>query len=114
MVAQRDRAVRRWTTRGGVLAAVAAVGIAAGSGSAAAETFRWAFQGDIQTLDPHGLFETFTLGFQANFYEGLVTRTPDLKLQPALATSGETVKPTVSSEERRGGKEWVSKCRFWW
>src|SRR3546814_596541 len=95
MVAQRDRAVRRWTTRGGVLAAVAAVGIAAGSGSAAAETFRWAFQGDIQTLDPHGLFETFTLGFQANFYEGLVTRSPDLKLQPALATSWENVEPTV-------------------
>src|SRR3546814_3381033 len=69
MVAQRDRAVRRWTTRGGVLAAVAAVGIAAGSGSAAAETFRWAFQGDIQTLDPHGLFETFTLGFQARSEE---------------------------------------------
>src|SRR3546814_7610929 len=41
------------------------------------------------------LFETFTLGFQANFYEGLVTRTPDLKLQPALATSWENVEPTV-------------------
>ena len=39
----------------------------------------FAFQGDIQTLDPHGLFETFTLGFQANFYEGLVTRTPEVR-----------------------------------
>src|SRR3546814_19506651 len=97
MVAQRDRAVRRWTTRGGVLASVAAVGIDAGSGSAAAETFRWAFQGDIQTLDSHGLFETFTLGFQANSYEGLLTRPPDLKLQPALATSWENVEQTTWS-----------------
>src|SRR3546814_12737837 len=49
----------------------------------------------IQTLDPHGLFETFTLGFQSNIYEGLVTRTPDLKLQPGLATSWENDEPKV-------------------
>jgi peptide/nickel transport system substrate-binding protein len=77
------------------VAALTAVGIFAGSGGAGAETFRWAFQGDIQTLDPHGLFETFTLGFQLNFYEGLVSRTPDLKLQPGLATSWENVEPNV-------------------
>src|SRR3546814_3550110 len=95
MCAQRGRAVRAGAARSGALAALAAAGIALGSAGACAETFRWAFQGDIQTLDPHGLFETFTLGFQANFYEGLVTRTPDLKLQPALATSWENVEPTV-------------------
>ncbi|MEO3429115.1 ABC transporter substrate-binding protein [Pelagibius sp. CAU 1746] len=66
-----------------------------GAAPAGAKTFKWAFQGDVQTIDPHGLFETFTLGFQSNFYEGLVTRTPDLKLQPALATSWENVEPTV-------------------
>jgi len=83
------------TVKRGILGLIAAAGVAAGGGGAGAETFKWAFQGDIQTLDPHGLFETFTLGFQANFYEGLVTRTPDLKLQPALATSWENVEPTV-------------------
>jgi len=79
----------------GLLAAAAAAGILAAVPAVEAKTFRWAFQGDVQTLDPHGLFETFTLGFQSNFYEGLVTRTPDLQLQPALATSWENVEPTV-------------------
>lgn len=78
-----------------MLAAAAAAGMLAGSAGAQAETFKWAFQGDIQTLDPHGLFETFSLGFQLNFYEGLVSRTPDLQLQPGLATSWENVEPTV-------------------
>ncbi|MEQ8356469.1 MAG: ABC transporter substrate-binding protein [Kiloniellaceae bacterium] len=79
----------------GFLVAVAAVGVLTGGVAADAKTFKWAFQGDVQTLDPHGLFETFTLGFQSNFYEGLVTRSPDLQLQPALATSWENVEPTV-------------------
>src|SRR3546814_6454026 len=57
----------------------------------------------IQTLDPHGLFETFTLGFQSNIYEGLVTRTPDLKLQPGLATSWENVEPKVCRFTLRQG-----------
>ncbi|NIA70156.1 ABC transporter substrate-binding protein [Pelagibius litoralis] len=79
--------------RRGLLAAVAAAALAAGGAAADAKTFKWAFQGDVQTMDPHGLFETFTLGFQSNFYEGLVTRTPDLELIPALATSWENIKP---------------------
>ena len=90
MFAQQGRTARR-----GLLAAAAAVGIMTGAAGADAETFKWAFQGDIQTLDPHGLFETFTLGFQSNFYDGLVTRTPDLQLRPALATSWENIEPTV-------------------
>ena len=72
-----------------------AAGVAAGSVQAEAKTFKWAFQGDIQTLDPHGLFETFTLGFQLNFYEGLVSRNAALELQPGLATSWENIEPTV-------------------
>jgi peptide/nickel transport system substrate-binding protein len=90
MFAQTGRAVRQ-----SALGVAVAAGIVAGAAGAQAETFRWAFQGDLQTLDPHGLFETFSLGFQSNFYEGLVTRTPDLQLQPGLATSWENVEPTV-------------------
>ncbi len=84
---------RRKTLRTGLLAAAAGMALAIGGGAAEAKTFKWAFQGDVQTMDPHGLFETMTLGFQANVYEGLVTRTPDLELVPALATSWENVKP---------------------
>ncbi|MEQ8964211.1 MAG: ABC transporter substrate-binding protein [Azospirillaceae bacterium] len=59
-----------------------------------AETLRFGFQGDVQTLDPHGLNETFTLGFQGNIYEGLTRRGPDLAIQPALATEWEILEPT--------------------
>ncbi len=90
MISQQARVLKR-----GFLAAVMAAGLLAGGTAAEAKTFKWAFQGDVQTLDPHGLFETFTLGFQSNFYEGLVTRSPDLQLQPALATSWENIEPTV-------------------
>ncbi|MGF1527154.1 MAG: ABC transporter substrate-binding protein [Candidatus Competibacterales bacterium] len=63
--------------------------------SATGNTFRWAFQGDVQTMDPHGLFETMTLGFQANIYEGLVRRDEQMELVGALAERFENVEPTV-------------------
>ncbi|RMD62449.1 MAG: ABC transporter substrate-binding protein [Alphaproteobacteria bacterium] len=65
------------------------------AGPAAAKTFRYAFQGDAQSLDPHGLNETFTLGFLGNVYEGLTAYDGDMKLIPALATSWEVTSPTV-------------------
>ncbi|MFQ5786063.1 MAG: ABC transporter substrate-binding protein [Alphaproteobacteria bacterium] len=78
-----------------ILAAGAALVIAAGSvATADAKTFRYAFQGDAQSLDPHGLNETFTLGFLGNVYEGLAAYDGNLKLIPALAESWETLSPT--------------------
>jgi len=61
---------------------------------AGAETLRFAFQGDVNTLDPYGLNETFTLGFQGNIYEGLVRRGADLAIQPSLAERWEILEPT--------------------
>ena len=63
--------------------------------TAQAETFRFAFQGDVQTMDPHGLFETMTLGFQRNIYEGLVIRDKDMKMTGALAEKWTNIEPTV-------------------
>lgn len=60
---------------------------------AAAETLQYSFQADVNTLDPHSLNETFTLGYQGNIYEGLTRRGPDLAIEPALATSWEIVEP---------------------
>jgi peptide/nickel transport system substrate-binding protein len=77
----------------GMLAAVAAAALLAGQ-PAKAETFRWAFQGDAQSLDPYSLNETFTLGFLGNIYEGLTRRGPNLEIQPALAERWEIVEPT--------------------
>lgn len=78
---------------------LAAVGLAAAlavgaMGTADAKTFKWAFQGDAQSLDPQSLNETFTLGLLGNIYEGLIRRGPDLEILPALATSWEIVEPT--------------------
>ena len=61
---------------------------------AQAKTFRWAFQGDLQSLDPYSLNETFLIGFLGNVYEGLVRRGPDLQIQPALAKSWQIMEPT--------------------
>ena len=43
-------------------------------GSADAKTLKFAFQGDIQSMDPYNLNETFHLGFHGNVYEGLTRR----------------------------------------
>lgn len=59
-----------------------------------AKTLRWAYQGDIASLDPMTLNETFTLGFQSWFYEALTTYDADLNLSPALAESWENTEPT--------------------
>ncbi len=58
-----------------------------------ARTLVFSFQGDVGTLDPYGLNETFTLGFLGNVYEGLTTRGPDLAIQPGLAERWELVEP---------------------
>uniref|UniRef100_UPI0035664AB3 ABC transporter substrate-binding protein n=1 Tax=Cohaesibacter celericrescens TaxID=2067669 RepID=UPI0035664AB3 len=58
-----------------------------------AETFKFAFQGDVTSLDPYSLNETFTLGFQGNIYEGLVSFDENLQLIPALAESWENPEP---------------------
>lgn len=70
---------------------------------AQAETFKWAFQGDVQTMDPHGLFETMTIGFQLNIYEGLVKRDDKMELKGGLAESFENIEPTVWRFKLRKG-----------
>jgi peptide/nickel transport system substrate-binding protein len=53
--------------------------------ASAQQTLRWAFQGNLNTLDPYGINETTTLGLQGNVYEGLTKRGKDLKIIPGLA-----------------------------
>ncbi len=79
-----------------VSTAFAALGIAFASLSvpATAATFRFAFQGDLKSLDPYSLNETFTHGVLANVYEGLTRRGPKLEILPALAERWEVLEPT--------------------
>jgi len=59
-----------------------------------AATFRHAFQGDLKSLDPYTLNETFALAMLGNVYEGLTRRDADLKIVPGLATGWEMLEPT--------------------
>ena len=65
------------------------------AGVANANVFRWANDGDVNSLDPYTRQETFLLTFNANMYEPLIRRDRNLGLEPALATAWEQVNPTT-------------------
>jgi peptide/nickel transport system substrate-binding protein len=60
-----------------------------------AKTFRFAFQGDLQSLDPHELNEAFQNSCLSNVYEGLVRYTPNMAIEPCLAEKWEVTSPNV-------------------
>ncbi len=65
---------------------LAAALLAGGLHSAQAATFKWANDGDANSMDPYTRSETFLLTFTQNFYDPLVRRDKDLKVEAALAT----------------------------
>lgn len=75
------------------VAIVGALALAISAMPAAAKTFRYAFQGDLNALDPYTLNETFTLGALGNVMEGLTKRDKDLKIIPGLAERWEIIDP---------------------
>ena len=64
----------------------------------AAKTLRWAFSGDVYSMDPHAHTVSFTNAFHYHIYETLARYNKDLKIEPALATSWKTIEPTVRSD----------------
>ena len=77
--------------------AIAAAGaiLAFGASPVAAQTFKFANQGDALSMDPHSLNESFQLAFTGNIYEPLVGRGKKLEVVPALATDWKQTAPTV-------------------
>ena len=73
------------------LALAVAVSVAC---EASAATFRFGFQGSLNSLDPYTLNESFTLGVLGNVYEGLTKRGKNLEIMPGLAESWEVLEPT--------------------
>jgi len=71
--------------------------------SSHAKTLRWATQGDILTLDPHSQNEGLVLTVAMFVYEPLVTNDEKLNIVPRLATSWETVSPTLWRFKLREG-----------
>ncbi|MCB4803376.1 ABC transporter substrate-binding protein [Methylobacterium brachiatum] len=88
-----SRSTLKILARGVAAGAVAAFALTA-LPAQAANVFRFAFQGDIKSLDPYSLKESFTIGMHGAVYESLITRDKDLKLAPQLAESWETPEPT--------------------
>ena len=90
-----------------LLAASAAVALTAtaisGSAQAQGKTLKWGAGREIASLDPYSFGETFTLSVLNHVYEGLVRYTGDLKIEPALAESWETVSPTLWRFKLRQG-----------
>jgi peptide/nickel transport system substrate-binding protein len=93
-------------------AAVLAAVTAFGSLGASAAVFRWANDGDVNSLDPYARSETFLLSFNANIYEPLVRRDRDLKLEPALATEWSQTAPDVWRFKLRQGVKFSDGTPF--
>lgn len=70
---------------------------------ASAKTFRWANDGDVNSMDPYARNETFLLTFMGNVYEPLVRRDRNLALEPALATEWSQPSPDVWRFKLREG-----------
>ncbi|HMB75020.1 MAG TPA: ABC transporter substrate-binding protein, partial [Kiloniellaceae bacterium] len=68
-----------------------------------AETFKFAFQGDVASMDPYALAENFSSSFHHNIHEPLVRYDSKLQLEPALAVSWEIVDPTTWRFKLREG-----------
>jgi peptide/nickel transport system substrate-binding protein len=58
-----------------------------------AKTLRFAFQGELKSVDPYQIAEGFSLSVNGSVYEGLIRRGPDLKIEPCLAESWEVLDP---------------------
>ncbi|TNE35858.1 MAG: ABC transporter substrate-binding protein [Alphaproteobacteria bacterium] len=88
--------------RSGLLA-IAAAAVLAVVSPVQAKTFKYAFQGNLSSLDPHSLNESFLLATLGNVYEGLVLYGEDMSIQPGLAESWKIVNPTTWEFKLRKG-----------
>jgi len=75
------------------LAALLAGGLLFAQAPGHAATFRWANDGDTNSMDPYTRSETFLLTFTQNIYDPLVRRGRNLKVEPALAERWEQPDP---------------------
>jgi len=70
---------------------------------AAAQTLRWAAQGDMQTTDPHSQNELLTNSLNGQVYEFLTRRMRDQSVGPSLATEWTQVTPLTWRVKLRSG-----------
>ncbi len=70
-------------------------GLLMATSGAFANSFRWANDGDANSMDPYTRNETFLLSFAQNIHDPLVRRNRELKIEPALAVRWEHPTPTL-------------------
>lgn len=58
---------------------------------ALAQTLRWATRGDVESMDPHALAETTTMGVAGLIHDSLVERDRDQRIVSGLATNWQAV-----------------------
>jgi peptide/nickel transport system substrate-binding protein len=87
--------------RSTLMMAAALTTMLAASPHAGAANFRFANDGDVNSMDPHSRNETFLLSFTHNIYEPLVRRGRSLEIEGALAQSWRYVSPTTIRFELR-------------
>lgn len=91
---------------------LAALMSAALSAPGHAETLKWGASRDIYSLDPYSYGDSYTLSFLNHVYEGLVRFDAELKIEPALATSWETVSDTIWRFHLREGVKFHDGADF--
>jgi len=89
--------------RSAIAAAALSFALLLAGPSASAKTFRWANDGDANSMDPYARQETFLLSFAANIYEPLLRHNKNMKLEPALAVKWSQPSPTTWRFELRHG-----------
>ena len=92
--------------------ATAAIALLVAAGPVDAKTFRFANDGDVNSMDPHARNETFLLSFTHNIYEPLVRRDKSLKLEGALAQKWSNPNPTLWRFELRPNVKWHDGSPF--
>lgn len=89
--------------RPGFRSMLALLGLLAFAVAADAKTFRWANDGDSNSMDPYARQETFLLLFDQSMYEPLLRWDRQMKLQPGLATEWKQIDPTTWRFKLRQG-----------
>jgi len=97
------RAVRNGIRGVWVVLALGALAVLVLSSAADAKTFRWANDGDSNSMDPYARQETFLLAFNQNIYEPLIRRGQEMKPEPGLATEWQQTAPDVWRFKLRQG-----------
>ena len=84
-------------------AIASALALHLGVSAEAANTLKWASQGDALTYDPQGQNESPTNAAMRQIYEPLLGRGVDMEKRPALATSWRVINPTTWEFNLRQG-----------